>query len=89
MNQWIDPGMNSQELATQILKIAGLSEADQTSMLAGCAYHSRTAGSLSVPSAIVRNGAEAEALKEAIGNVIAAARADYVRGLNCCSRERA
>ena len=77
INQWIDPGMNSQELATQIQKIAGLSEdIDRDRLLAGCAYHSRTAGSLSVPSMIIRNSAEAIALKDAIGNVIAAGRAD-------------
>lgn len=76
INQWIDPGMNGVELAAQLLKIAGAPEADQQRMIAGCAYHSRTAGSLSVPSAIIRNRAEAESLKEALGNVIAAARAD-------------
>jgi hypothetical protein len=76
MNQWIDPGMNGQELGDQVLKIAGLPEADRTGKHAGCAYHSRTAGSLSVPPAIIRNSAEAEVLKEALGTVIAAARAD-------------
>ena len=77
MNQWVDPGMNSQELAAQIFKIAGQQEqADQVRMLAGCTYHSRTAGSLAIPTAIVRNDTEAAVLKEALGNVIDAARTD-------------
>ena len=77
MNQWVDPGMNARELAAQIFKIAGQQEqADQVRMLAGCAYHSRTAGSLAIPAAIVRNDTEAAVLKEALGNVIDAARTD-------------
>jgi hypothetical protein len=76
INQWIDPGMNSQELADQLLKIAGLQEAERAGMLAGCAYHSHTAGSLSIPSAIIRNREEADALKEAYKAVITAAHAD-------------
>jgi len=76
-NQWIDPGMNSQELAAQILKIANQEEeTSQVGMLSGCAYHSRTAGSLVLPSAIIRNSAEAAALKEALSNVIEAAHTD-------------
>ena len=77
MNQWVDPGMNARELAAQIFKIAGQQEqADQVRMLAGCTYHSRTAGSLAIPAAIVRNDTEAAVLKEALGNVIDAARTD-------------
>jgi hypothetical protein len=77
MNQWIDPGMNARELAAQIFKIADQPEqADQVRMLAGCTYHSRTAGLLAIPAAIVRNDTDAEVLKEALGNVIAAARTD-------------
>ena len=77
MNQWVDPGMNARELAAQIFKIAGQQEqADQVRMLAGCTYHSRTAGSLAIPAAIVRNDSEAAVLKEALGNVIDAARTD-------------
>jgi hypothetical protein len=77
MNQWVDPGMNARELAAQIFKIAGQQEqADQVRMLAGCTYHSRTAGALAIPTAIVRNDTEAAVLKEALGNVIDAARTD-------------
>jgi hypothetical protein len=77
LNQWVDPGMNARELAAQIFKIAGQQEqADQVRMLAGCTYHSRTAGSLAIPTAIVRNDTEAAVLKEALGDVIAAARTD-------------
>jgi hypothetical protein len=77
MNQWIDPGMNARELAAQIFKIAGQPEqADHIRMLAGCTYHSRTAGFLAIPSAIVRNDTEAAVLKEAFGNLIDAARTD-------------
>jgi hypothetical protein len=77
MNQWVGPGMNARELAAQIFKIAGQQEqADQVRMLAGYAYHSRTAGSLAIPSAIIRNDKEAAALNEALGNVIDATRTD-------------
>lgn len=76
INQWIDPGMNSQELAAQLLKIAGFQENEPAGILAGCAYHSRTAGSLSIPSAIIRNHDEADNLKEAYMKVIDATHAD-------------
>jgi hypothetical protein len=76
INQWIDPGMSGRELAAQIFKIAGRQEEPDQVMLPGCAYHSRTAGSLAIPSAMIRNGTEARALKEALGQVIDAARAD-------------
>ena len=76
-NQYIDPGMNSQELAAALFKIAGMKEdAEKIRMLQGCAYHSRTAGVIPVPSPIIKNSAEAELVKEAVGTVIDAARAD-------------
>lgn len=76
-NQWIDPGMDSQELAGRLLKIAGMpTGAGQDRVLPGCTYHSRTAGPLAIPSAIVRDRAEAEALRDALGAAIAAGRAD-------------
>ena len=76
-NQYIDPGMNSQELAAELLKIAGMKEdAEKVRMLQGCAYHSRTAGVIPVPSPIIKNSTEAALVKLAVGNVIDAARKD-------------
>jgi len=76
INQWIDPGMNNRELATQLLKIAGVQEPEDRGMLPGCTYHSRMAGSLAIPSMIVRNEQEAEALKLALSKAQAASTAD-------------
>ena len=76
-NQYIDPGMNSQELAAALFKIAGMKEdAEKVRMLQGCAYHSRTAGVIPVPSPVIKNSTEAALLKLAVGNVIDAARKD-------------
>jgi len=76
INQWIDPGMNSQELAARLLEIGGLPEEEPARMLPGAAYHSRTAGTLVIPPAVVRNRQEAAGLKAAVASVIEAARAD-------------
>jgi hypothetical protein len=76
INQWIDPGMNSRQLASQILKIAGAPEGEEQSLLPGCVYHSSSAGSIPVPSGMLRNRTDALAWRAAIGNVIEAGRAD-------------
>jgi hypothetical protein len=76
INQWIDPGMNSRQLASQILKIAGAPEGEEQSLLPGCVYHSSSAGSIPVPSGMLRNRTDALAWSAAIGNVIEAGQAD-------------
>jgi hypothetical protein len=68
--------MNSRELASHLLQITGVREAEEQGMLPGCAYHSRTAGALSIPSMIIRNEQEAETLKLALSNAQAASTAD-------------
>jgi hypothetical protein len=78
INQWIDPGMNSSELATELLKIAGLPETE-AGILPGCTYRSRTAGCLEVPSSAIRNRDEALRLKAALGAVLEASQQDASR----------
>ena len=66
LNQWIDPGMHSAELAAELLEIAGLPETE-VGILPGCTYRSRTDGCLEVPSAAIRSRVEALQLKAALG----------------------
>lgn len=76
-NHFIDPGMNSQLLAAELLKIAGQEEdADAVRLMHGVSYHSRTAGELPLPALVMRNRAEAELAQVAISAVMAAASAD-------------
>jgi hypothetical protein len=76
-NQFIDPGMNSQLLAAELLKIAGQEEdAGTLGLMQGVSYHSRTAGVLPLPALIIRNRSEAELAQVAICAVMAAASAD-------------
>ena len=78
LNQWIDPGMHSAELAAELLKIAGLPETE-VGILPGCTYRSRTAGCLEVPSSAIRNRVEALQLKAALGAVLEASQQDASR----------
>ena len=76
-NHFIDPGMNSQLLAAELLKIAGQEEdAGALRLLQGVSYHSRTAGVLPLPALVMDNRSEAELAQVAIGAVVAAASAD-------------
>jgi len=76
-NHFIDPGMNGQLLAAELLKIAGQEEdAGAVRLMQGVSYHSRTAGVLPLPALVMRNRSEAELAQVAIGVVIAAAAAD-------------
>lgn len=76
-NHFIDPDMNSQLLAAELLKIAGQEEdADAVRLMQGVSYHSRTAGVLPLPALVMRNRAEAELAQVAISAVMAAASAD-------------
>jgi hypothetical protein len=76
-NHFIDPGMNSQLLATELLKIAGQEDdASAVRLMQGVSYHSRTAGVLPLPALVMRNRSDAELAQVAIGVVIAAAAAD-------------
>jgi hypothetical protein len=78
INQWIDPGMHSGELAAELLKIADLAEA-WPGVLPGCTYRSRTAGCLEVPSAAIRSREEALQWKSALGAALEASRQDAGR----------
>ena len=76
-NHFIDPGMNSQLLAAELLKITGQEEdANAVRLMQGVSYHSRTAGVLPLPALVMRNRSEAELAQIAIGAIIAAAAAD-------------
>ena len=76
-NHFIDPGMNSQLLAAELLKITGQEEdANAVRLMQGVSYHSRTAGVLPLPALVMRNRSEAELAQVAIGAIIAAAAAD-------------
>jgi len=76
-NHFIDPGMNSQLLAAELLKITGQEEdANAVRLMQGVSYHSRTAGVLPLPALVMRNQSEAELAQVAIGAIIAAAAAD-------------
>ena len=76
-NHFIDPGMNSQLLAAELLKIAGQEEdAGALRLLQGVSYHSRTAGVLPLPALVMRNRSEAEIAQVAISAVVVAAAAD-------------
>ena len=76
-NHFIDPGMNSQLLAAELLKITGQEEdANAVRLMQGVSYHSRTAGVLPLPVLVMRNRSDAELAQVAIGAVIAAAAAD-------------
>ena len=76
-NHFIDPGMNSQLLAAELLKITGQEEdANAVRLMQGVSYHSRTAGVLPLPVLVMRNRAEAELAQVAIESVMAAAAAD-------------
>ena len=76
-NHFIDPGMNSQLLAAELLKITGQEEdANAVRLMQGVSYHSRTAGVLPLPALVMRNRSEAEFAQVAIGAIIAAAAAD-------------
>jgi len=76
-NHFIDPGMNSQLLAAELLKIASQEEdAGAIRLMQGVSYHSRTAGVLPLPALVMRNRAEAELAQVAICAVMAAAAAD-------------
>ena len=76
-NHFIDPGMNSQLLAAELLKITGQEEdANAVRLMQGVSYHSRTAGVLPLPALVMRNRSEAEFARVAIGAIIAAAAAD-------------
>jgi hypothetical protein len=76
-NHFIDPGMNSQLLAAELLKITGQEEdANAVRLMQGVSYHSRTAGVLPLPALVLRNRSEAELAQIAIGAIIAAAAAD-------------
>src|SRR5450759_2992712 len=69
-NHFIDPGMNSQLLATELLKIAGQEDdAGAVRLMQGMSYHSRTAGVLPLPALVIRNRAEAELAQVAVGAV--------------------
>jgi hypothetical protein len=74
---FIDPGMNGQLLAAELLKIAGQEEdADAVRLMQGVSYHSRTAGVLPLPALVMRNRSDAELAQIAAGAVMAAAAAD-------------
>ena len=76
-NHFIDPGMNSQLLAAELLKITGQEEdANAVRLMQGVSYHSRTAGVLPLPALVLRNRSEAELAQIAIGAIKAAAAAD-------------
>jgi hypothetical protein len=76
-NHFIDPGMDSQLLATELLKIAGQEDdASSVRLMQGVSYHSRTAGVLPLPALVMRNQSDAELAQVAIDVVIAAAAAD-------------
>ena len=76
-NHFIDPGMNGQFLAAELLVIAGQEEdADAVRLMQGVSYHSRTAGVLPLPSLVMRNRSDAELAQVAVGAVMAAAAAD-------------
>ena len=76
-NHFIDPGMNCQLLAAELLKVAGQEEdAGAVRLMQGVSYHSRTAGLLPLPPLVMHNQAEAELAQVAIGAVVAAASAD-------------
>jgi hypothetical protein len=76
-NHFIDPGMNSQLLAAELLKIAGQEEdAGAIRLIQGVSYHSRTAGVLPLPALVMRNRSEAELAQVAISAVLVAAAAD-------------
>jgi hypothetical protein len=76
-NHFIDPGMNSQLLAAELLKIAGQEDdAGAIRLMQGVSYHSRIAGVLPFPALIMRNQSEAELAQIAISAVVVAAAAD-------------
>jgi hypothetical protein len=76
-NHFIAPGMNSQLLAAELLKIAGQEDdAGAVRLMQGVSYHSRTAGVLPLPALLMRNRAEAELAQVAISAVMAAASAN-------------
>lgn len=82
VNQWIDPGMNSFELAARILKIAGVPEGDEQRLFPGCVYHSTTSGTMPVPSGMLRNREDALVWSAALGQVIEAGKADAAAHAN-------
>jgi hypothetical protein len=76
-NHFIDPGMNCELLAAELLKVAGQEEdAGAIRLMQGISYHSRTAGVLPLPALVMRNRAEAELTRVAISAVVVAAAAD-------------
>ena len=75
-NHFIDPGMNSQLLAAELLKIAGQEDAGAIRLMQGVSYHSHTAGVLPLPALVMRNQSDAELAQVALGAVMAAAAAD-------------
>jgi hypothetical protein len=76
-NHFIDPGMNGQLLAAELLKIAGQEEdTGALRLMQGVSYHSRTAGVLPLPALVMRNRSEAELAQVAISAVVVAATAD-------------
>ena len=56
-NQWIDPGKNSLELATTLLKIMGLTQ--EVNDLTSVAYHSQHAGAVPFPSLVISGNCDA------------------------------
>jgi hypothetical protein len=76
-NHFVDPGMNSQLLAAELIKTAGQEEdAGAIRLMQGVSYHSRTAGILPLPALVMRNRSEAELAQVVIGAVMAATSAD-------------
>jgi hypothetical protein len=76
INQWIDPGVNSRELAVRLLQIAGAPESGEQRELPGCVYHSTTAGAVPVPSGLLRNREGTLAWSAALEQVFEAGQAD-------------
>lgn len=76
-NHFIDPGMNGQLLAAELLKITGQEEdASTVRLMQGVSYHSRTTGVLPLPALVMRNQSEAELAQVAISAVVVAAATD-------------
>ena len=80
LNQWIDPGMHSGQLAAELLKIAGRPETE-VGILPGCTYRSRNAGCIEIPSMAIRSRDEALKLKASLGAVMAASQEDARRAV--------
>jgi hypothetical protein len=76
-NHFMDPVMNCQLLAAELLTIAGQKDdAGASRLMQGVSYHSRTAGVLPLPALVMRNRSEAELAQVAINAVVVAAAAD-------------